>query len=226
MDSCVDWHRLLVELVGEWALRWLELKLHVDGWVHHVGLLLAGVGHRQRHGSWLWHLLLWLWHGLWLHVSAAHVVLGMVVRVTHSHVDLATATVVGMAVALVVVLPVLVVLALLLELALHGSSVVTTHLLDWSLLLLNRVHEQSQQSGDLVVALEVLVDDVLSLVTLPVLLVLVGFIQKVALLFHFVVVNVQGLAVHLQVGILALASRVWGLEAHESEWHLAVPLLE
>jgi hypothetical protein len=63
---------------------------------------------------------------------------------------------------------------------------------------------------------------VLSLVTLPVLFVLVTLISEVTLLFHFVVVNVERTVVKVELGILYLACSIRSLEANESEGTLVI----
>jgi len=87
-------------------------------------------------------------------------------------------------------------------------------------------HQESQQSGNLVVVLEVVLGNILGLVALPVLLVLVGLVQQVTLLLHLVVVDVERAAVKLELGVLDLGGSVGGLEAHEGKGHLVVLLTE
>ena len=68
--------------------------------------------------------------------------------------------------------------------------------------------------------------DVISLVTLPVGFIFVLLVSKVTLLFHFVVVDVEGLTVDVVGSVLARGGCVRSLEANESVRHLTILLLE
>jgi len=74
--------------------------------------------------------------------------------------------------------------------------------------------------------LELHVGHVLGLVALPVLLVLVGLVHNIALLLHFIVVNVQRLAINLDALTLDRLSCIRGLEANESVSSLTIFLVE
>jgi hypothetical protein len=93
-----------------------------------------------------------------------------------------------------------------------------------SVLLLDGVHQESEQVGDLISGLVVEAGEVLSLVALPVLLVLVGLVEEITLLLHLVVVDVEGSTVDVEVGGLNLGSGIGGLEANEGEGGLVVLL--
>jgi hypothetical protein len=110
----------------------------------------------------------------------------------------------------------------------HGSSGVGALSLsgDNTVLLLDGVHEQSQEVGDLVSGLVVEVGEVLSLVALPVLLILVGLVDEVTLLLHLVMVDVKGSTVDVQISVLDLGGGIRGLEANESEGRLVILLGE
>ena len=92
-----------------------------------------------------------------------------------------------------------------------------------SVLLLDGVHQESEQVGDLISGLVVEAGEVLSLVALPVLLVLVGLVEEITLLLHLVVVDVEGSTVDVEVGGLNLGSGIGGLEANEGEGGTCCP---
>ena len=68
--------------------------------------------------------------------------------------------------------------------------------------------------------------EVLSLVALPVLFILVALVEKVTLLFHLIMVYVEGTIVDVELSILDLTGGIRGLEANESEWALVILLSE
>lgn len=88
------------------------------------------------------------------------------------------------------------------------------------------MHQKAQNTRDLVIILEFKLSHVISLVTLPILLVFVAFVNKVTLLLHLVVVDGERLAIDLMRSVLALRSRIRSLEANESKRHLSIFLLE
>ena len=91
-----------------------------------------------------------------------------------------------------------------------------------TIVLLDIVHQQSKKTRNLFIRLIISLLEVLSLVALPVLLVLVAFVGEVTLLFHFVVVDVEGAVVYVELGILYLACSIRSLEADESEGALVI----
>ena len=95
-----------------------------------------------------------------------------------------------------------------------------------SVLLLDGVHQESEQVGDLISGLVVEAGEVLSLVALPVLLVLVGLVEEIMLLPHLVVVDVEGSIVDVEVCRLNLGSGIGALEANKGEGRLVVLLAE
>lgn len=93
-------------------------------------------------------------------------------------------------------------------------------------LLLDIMHQQSEKIGDLIKRLIVKCGEVLSLVALPVLFILVALVKKVTLLFHLIMVYVEGTIVDVELSILDLTGGIRGLEANESEWALVILLSE
>jgi hypothetical protein len=181
-----------------------------------------GAGHSSGHGS---------GHGVLLADVLLLLLLHVVSAARHLGVGVATTTVLLVTVDLVVGAVVLVVATLVVGLVLvvHGGTAlgVGAHVgAGAGLLALNGRHQQAEETGDLVVVLEVNLLDVLSLVALEILLILVRLVLEVTLLLHLVVVDVERAAVKLELGVLDLGGSVGGLEAHEGKGHLVVLLTE
>ena len=179
------------------------------------------VGHRlrssNRHGEGATTLHVVVHHGL-LFVTGVLVTLLVVTLV----VVLTTILVVVLTTILVATL----VATLVAGLRTSGVGAALVEHVGATVLLLDGVHQESEQVGDLISGLVVEAGEVLSLVALPVLLVLVGLVEEITLLLHLVVVDVEGSTVDVEVGGLNLGSGIRGLEANEGEGGLVVFLAE
>ena len=187
--------------------------------------------HRHSAGHWHWHSS-WHWH--WLSLHGCSLWLGLIVSHATHLVVLVTSvvliTLTRSTTTLIVVLTTTVIVLLLISTHMLLPSWMRTLLVTTlreaakltTIVLLDIVHQQSKKTRNLFIRLIISLGEVLSLVALPVLLVLVAFVGEVTLLFHFVVVDVKGAVVYVELGILYLACSIRSLEADESEGALVI----